>query len=448
MTESRASVRFFVFAVCIAATAAIVLLWTSTGAASQPSGSVIALVVLSVVAHSLASRMPKGGTASVAFVPLCAALMLAPTPATVLLLTASIALVVVLNRSTPLRILFNAGQAAFGLSLAAVLYLKLGGNAAVFSTGRSIEDALLENTLPSLALLAAFLLSNSLLVSAVISLASQQDVLQVWKANTLLTIVHLVVALPASFLVAWIAARGGIVWVASLALPLFGMRQMYKQAYDLQQVNQDLLELMIKAIEARDPYTSGHSRRVSEVSRKIASGMQLPDREVENVRLAGLLHDVGKIHEVFAPILQKPGKLTEEEWEVMKTHPALGAELVATVSHLRKIVPLVRGHHEAWNGSGYPDRLAGELIPLGARIITVADTIDALTTDRPYRQRLGPDDVRAEIVRCRGTQFDPHVCDVVLSAGVWDQLFPGTTEPMTSSVLTLRRRSSPVAAVR
>jgi HD-GYP domain-containing protein (c-di-GMP phosphodiesterase class II) len=179
----------------------------------------------------------------------------------------------------------------------------------------------------------------------------------------------------------------------------------------------------------------------------IAEELRLSDRDVDRVAVAALLHDVGKIYEVFAPILQKPGRLTEEEWEVMKTHPVLGADLVATVAHLRHAVPSIRGHHENWDGTGYPDGLAGERIPLGARIISVADTIDALLTDRPYRKRLTSQDVRAELVRCRGTQFDPRVCDVVLSAPLWVRLFPEDREEgQEQSILALRRRSRPAIA--
>jgi HD-GYP domain-containing protein (c-di-GMP phosphodiesterase class II) len=182
------------------------------------------------------------------------------------------------------------------------------------------------------------------------------------------------------------------------------------------------------------------------MSRQIAEAMRLPETQVERVAVSALLHDIGKIYEVFAPILQKPGRLTAEEWEVMKTHPARGAELVVTVSHLKYAVPSVRSHHENWDGTGYPDGLAGERIPLGARIITVADTIDALTTDRPYRRRLTPDDVRAELVRCRGTQFDPAVVDAVLSADLWNRLFPSNEAPEPKSILALRRRGGTRAA--
>ena len=158
--------------------------------------------------------------------------------------------------------------------------------------------------------------------------------------------------------------------------------------------------MMVKAIEARDPYTSGHSRRVCGLSRAIATDLGLTPEQVEEIENAALLHDVGKIHAEFAPLLQKEGKLTEEEWAIMKTHSVKSAELVSLFSRFQGyVVSCVRHHHERWDGRGYPDGVAGEAIPLGARIITIADTIDAMTTNRPYRGALSVEVVLAELNR-------------------------------------------------
>jgi HD-GYP domain-containing protein (c-di-GMP phosphodiesterase class II) len=134
------------------------------------------------------------------------------------------------------------------------------------------------------------------------------------------------------------------------------------------------------------------------------------------------LHDVGKIHEIYAPILRKPDKLTSEEWVIMKTHPIKSAELVSTVSQLRDLVDPVRHHHENWDGSGYPNGLAGEAIPLWARIITIADTIDAMMTDRPYRKALTVDLVRIELASMAGRQFDPNLCVALLRGRFFSDL--------------------------
>jgi putative nucleotidyltransferase with HDIG domain len=203
---------------------------------------------------------------------------------------------------------------------------------------------------------------------------------------------------------------------------MIGVRQLYKSNDELEQINEELLQLMVAAIEARDPYTSGHSQRVARYSRVIARLVGLSTRQVEKIGTAALLHDVGKIHEEFAPLLRKPGRLTDAEFEVMKSHSEKGATLVNKVSHFKDIVPAIRGHHEQWSGRGYPDALAGDEIPLGARVITIADTIDAMTTVRPYRPPRSLEEVRYELARAMGTQFDPRICAVVLSDQNWSEL--------------------------
>jgi HD-GYP domain-containing protein (c-di-GMP phosphodiesterase class II) len=149
----------------------------------------------------------------------------------------------------------------------------------------------------------------------------------------------------------------------------------------------------------------------------------LNHEEVERVTVSALLHDVGKIDEKFGPILAKEGRLTPEEWEIMKRHPIRGAELVGLLSSLRDVVAPVRHHHENWDGTGYPDGLQGEQIPLASRIIMFADTLDAITTDRPYRKALGIEEARAEFIRFRAKQFDPEICDRVVSSEVWSELY-------------------------
>ena len=193
---------------------------------------------------------------------------------------------------------------------------------------------------------------------------------------------------------------------------------------ELAQTNRELLELMVKSIEARDPYTSGHSRRVKDHAIHIARLIGLSSPEVEQIGTAALLHDVGKIFDKYAPILAKEDRLSAEEWAIIKEHPEDGANLIATMTTLRKLIPAIRHHHENWDGSGYPDGLRGSDIPLASRVIMFADTFDAMTTDRPYRNALGEELVRAELVRCRGRQFDPEITDQLLANNFWTTLFP------------------------
>lgn len=447
MQPTISRIHSYVAAVAAAAVLTGGLLAERQPAFEAPFGGFVTLVLLGVMAQVASSRMPRGGTASVAGIPFGAVMLLAPRAESALLLGVLAGLVPLMLRARADRVVFNIAQTTLSLNVAALAFLAVGGLPLGPLSPAALRGGLAASGLPWLVLLLSFFLVNSVLVSAALAIASGTSAFRTWKENTLLSLAHLVVSVPAACMMAWVAAAAGTAWVAALALPLLGLQRMHRQAYELQQVNEDLLTLTIKAIEARDPYTSGHSRRVSEMCGIIAAGMRLPERLVRQTTLAGLLHDVGKIHEAYAPILRKPGRLTDAEWDVMKTHAERGADLVATVAHLRHLAPVVRGHHESWDGTGYPDGLAGEQSPLGARIIAVADAIDALSTDRPYRARLGRADVRAELVRTRGTQFDPRVVDVVLSAPVWDRLFgEGGAADAAPGVLHLTRRPRPRVA--
>ena len=220
--------------------------------------------------------------------------------------------------------------------------------------------------------------------------------------------------------------------------------------------NHDLLvsgiRALVSAVDAKDPHTGGHSERVATVCRLIATEMALPQGDVETIELAALLHDIGKIG-VPDAILHKPGRLTEAERVIMMRHAANGADMLirAGSDTMVPLAPLVRHHHEWFNGQGYPDGLSGNNIPIGAAIIAVADAYDTMISDRPYRQRGTPDEALAEIRQGAGSQFHPQVVDVIgnlLAANQLqspfdepsDQVLSGSWEPMVS----LAARSAPL----
>ena len=220
----------------------------------------------------------------------------------------------------------------------------------------------------------------------------------------------------------------GSLGLLGVIVPIIAVRHVYGLYHQLDHSGQELLQVMVKAIEARDPYTSGHSVRVSEMSRAMAVEMGLSARVIEEVETAALLHDVGKIHEEFAPLLRKEGRLTDEETALMQTHSAKSAALVGIISKFQGFIQdSVRHHHERWDGQGYPDGISGQQIPIGARIILIADTIDAMTTDRPYRKRLALDVVIAELQKCKGSQFDPELIEVAVTSVVVRRLIEGTS---------------------
>ncbi len=177
----------------------------------------------------------------------------------------------------------------------------------------------------------------------------------------------------------------------------------------------DTVEALAEAIEKKDRYTGGHTKRVVYYSLCIAKYLNLSPEELEIVRLGAVLHDVGKIG-IEDKILKKQAPLNEAEWKVMQTHPEIGFQIMNRVESLREVIGAMRYHHERWDGQGYPLGLRGEEIPLLARLISVADTYDAMVSTRPYRKGLPPTVAFEEIVKHRGTQFCPHVVDAFIQA--------------------------------
>jgi putative nucleotidyltransferase with HDIG domain len=176
----------------------------------------------------------------------------------------------------------------------------------------------------------------------------------------------------------------------------------------IKRLNLQAVQSLALAVEAKDPYTKGHSERVAEISEHLASVMGLPSTHLERIRIAGVLHDIGKIG-VPESVLLKTGKLDPFELELIRKHPVDGQNILRPLNFLGDILPAVYHHHERFDGGGYPTGLAGEAIPLWARIVQVADTYDAMTSDRPYRKALSKEEAAREIVRCSGTQCDPAV---------------------------------------
>lgn len=175
----------------------------------------------------------------------------------------------------------------------------------------------------------------------------------------------------------------------------------------------EIVQTLRYTVEAKDPYTRGHSDRVSEFSVLIGKHLGLSDSDLKILEIGGLFHDIGKIG-VPDTILRKESKLTDDEYSEIKNHPSIGAHILSTASIFSDIIPIVKHHHEKYDGNGYPGRLKGEEIPYLARIASIADTFDAMTSKRTYRDALPLENVIAEFERCKGTQFDPKLADVFL----------------------------------
>lgn len=342
----------------------------------------------------------------------------------------------VLKGTKPLKVAFNVSQRILSVTLAIACYRAMGGGLPpaflMFGDVASSAQAVQRDLGLFFVFAAIYFAINSVAVSVVVSVSTDRPFREVWNLNTRGVIGYdmgaSVIALLVAFAYAiseWLTGFGpyGLFVVIG---PVIVVRHIYGLYHQLQESGQELLEVMVKAIEARDPYTSGHSLRVSQLSHTIALELGLSTKLVEQVQTAALLHDVGKIHEEFAPLLRKESRLTSEETALMQTHSTKSAELVGIISKFRGFVQdSVRHHHERWDGQGYPAGLSGKDIPLGSRIILISDTIDAMTTDRPYRKRLPLDVVVAELQRCKGTQFDPELVDLVVSSVAVRRLIVG-----------------------
>ena len=370
--------------------------------------------LVGILGYALAYQLPRGAGGNISFIPFLSGLAVAPGLPLVCSVMLAVTCGEIVQRKNGLKAAFNVAQYTLAISIALCVFVLLGGKPIAAATWQ-------HSMLPFAAAFATFLFVNTASVSGVIAVSQRRSVIETWRHNTQGAIRYDFFALPFVYGFAYVYSLSHW-WALAVALPLFGLRQLYKTNWQLETINEELLQLMVAAIEARDPYTSGHSRRVAQYSRVVARAAGLPARAIDRLATAALLHDVGKIHEEFAPILRKPGRLTDEEFSIMRTHPEKGAILVGKVTQFRDLVPAIRGHHEAWNGTGYPDRLVGEEIPLWARVIMFADTIDAMTTDRPYRESLSADSVREELRSQAGRQFDPRIASALITDRYWTQL--------------------------
>ncbi len=383
---------------------AVGLLIVSDWSMSTGGTAFVALVTLGILTEAFTLRDDTSATINaVSFVPfLSAVVLLGPAWAMAVACLTEIVAEGLMRRQPLIKVTHNVSKEVVGVGLAGMVYTGLGGvpSVEVFSVH-----------VPAFVLAVAlyFVVGNGAVTTAVV-LSGKVGFREGWSRLVGRWLIYDMFASSMGLLLAFLFIQLGLLGFVIIAIPLFFVRHVNSVNLQLEQAGRDTLELMVKAIEARDRYTSGHSLRVSKYAKLIAQEMGLSTREAERIEHAAMLHDVGKIYEEFAPILQKSGKLTADEQELMESHPAKGAELAATVTSLRGYIEsCIRSHHERFDGKGYPDGLQCDDIPLGARVITVADTIDAMTTERPYRAPIPYGRVVAEVTRCSCTQFDPQV---------------------------------------
>ncbi len=352
-------------------------------------------------AGALPVRMPRGTMVSVALAPILAAMTLGGPVA---------AGWVALIGTTELREVRGRipwyGTAANHAGI--MLPTLLGSFACELVRGDSSDHPLM--LIATMTGASAFFFLNISLAALVVSLRTQQSFRVVLTGDArgfganLLALTPLAWLMSVIYHVAW--------WAALLfALPLYTTRMAYHQFIEMREMFTQTIGALAGAVDKRDPYTSRHSHRVKQIAVDIGREMSVTEPELEALEWGGLLHDVGKIG-VPDRVLLKQERLTREERMIMNAHPVLGAEIIAPVTKLAPELPIIRHHHEWYNGSGYPDRLLGDEIPKLARILHVADAFEAMTAQRPYRMTpLTAEQALGELRKFAGIQFDPVVVD-------------------------------------
>lgn len=408
--------RVYFLLVVGGAAAQLVLLNWKDGLETLPREHLLGLAVLVIIgilgeALSYSYKIGQNGaSSSVAFVPILAtAVLFSAEAATACAITIVLVTQTAIARREAWKVMFNAGQVVLATAAAAELYN-------VFP--RTDEGIALAGFF--LAALVFFVI-NQACVGGFIAVAQQKPVLATLKhmmggggSNIFFDVLVSPIALVVAIFYRDYAVGGLLV----IALPLLLVRHAYLSKLQVQHASRDLIKVLIKAIETRDPYTSGHSVRVSMLARAIAQDLRLSRIKADAIETAALLHDIGKIDGVYARIISKPHALDSHERRIIRTHAVKGAEFLRSLSSFGETVILgVKHHHERFDGTGYPDGLAGDDIPIAARVIMLCDSIDAMLSDRPYRKALPIPVVLAELESHAGTQFDPHIVQVVISSG-------------------------------
>lgn len=387
-----------------------------------------ALVLMAVVSEALAVRLgvgKSGGSTSVTFIPLLASLQLFGPAAAVTLLMVSATFTEFLIRKKPLeRAFFNVTQVVVATFAGGWVFVGLGGVPLQPLLDANLPVDLSSQFIPFMAFGLVFLVINHAAVSLAIALSQALKFSEVWRQmlGRSGASLHDFLISPIAIGVAFLYVQLGLVGILVAFLPLLFVRHAYLDAYRLREANAALLKALVKAIETRDPYTSGHSLRVAELSKRIAEKMGIARRDVDRIEQAALLHDIGKIEAAYTRILGKPSSLTPEERAVIQSHVTKGEELLRNLSSFPEDVLLtVRHHHERYDGAGYPDGLQGHTIPLGARIVAVCDAVDAMLSDRPYRPALSLDAVRDQLTLNSGRQFAPEVAEILIETNFLEE---------------------------
>jgi HD-GYP domain-containing protein (c-di-GMP phosphodiesterase class II) len=405
---------FVLYAVVLGAVGVLAVLFSWLFSAPIVTPVLVLLLAATLIVDSLALEMPSGAIYSLSFpLTMAVAVMFGPAAAGLAAILSSFS-IADLRRKKPAAVLaFNAGQIAISACAGAWLYLLLGGQLLVQQSGTTVSYHPLtaaqfpEVLIPLAACAVASVLLNDLLVSYGIHLLYEVPWIRVTSNEVAWMAPSQLVLAAVGFSMAEVLSISAVALVL-FVVPLLVSRQVFQRYAGLRDAYLDTIRSLVAAIEAKDPYTRGHSERVTTYAGLLGEALGLSQRELERLEYAAVLHDVGKIG-VPAGVLTKPGRLTDEEYTRIKTHPDVGAQIVSRVPYLSDIVEPVLYHHERFDGLGYGLGTSGLAIPRAARVLAVADAFDAMTSARPYRPALSLSAAADELRKCAGTQFDPEM---------------------------------------
>jgi putative nucleotidyltransferase with HDIG domain len=372
----------------------------------QVLAGILFWTVLTLLASAVPVRLPRGTHRAVAMAPIVAAMSLGgPAVGGWVAAIGTTEMREVRGRIPWYGTLANHAGATLPAILGGIAQLALLG-----LISPSGEWAMAANFLATVVGATVFVALNVAIASGLLALRTGQSFRYVVSGDSQETAFSSLALAPLGWLMAIIYS---VQWWATLlfALPLYATRQVSQRSVEMREMFTQTIGALAAAVDKRDPFTARHSERVKEIAVDIGRVMRVSDAELEALEWGGLLHDVGKIG-VPDDVLKKADKLTRDERMIMNSHPVLGAEIIAPVTKLAAELPIIRHHHEWYNGSGYPDRLIGDEIPKLARVLHVADAFEAMTAARPYRMTpLTLEQALAELRKFAGIQFDPEMVD-------------------------------------
>ena len=363
-------------------------------------------IILNTIAEFMPVELPVGGNVTIGF-PIDFVVILIYGPAFAICVTfMGEILGDIFNRKTIwYKTLFNASQYALSAGVAGIVYQKLGGVVGLVNISNYI--------IPAAICAIIYFLINSNLFMIVVSLSEEVSILSVWKKQIRGTLATYIALAPIGFIMALVYTNIGVWGIILFFFPLFLARRSFELYTKMRKVYLETIRALAAAIDAKDPYTKGHSERVAETSVALAQELNLSGRDIENIEYTALLHDIGKIG-IADSILGKKDSLTSQEFDKIKEHTIMGANIIEPIDFLKNSYWAIYHHHERYNGGGYPDGLKAKDIPLCARIIGVADAYDAMGSDRPYRKKLSKEKILKEFTEQSGKQFDPQIVNALM----------------------------------